>query len=63
MDAPIVFFFPADAPLPLKSITADQRVVITLKNLPLHIWTATITEQMLSHCALEFLRSRNKVYG
>ncbi|CAM0873365.1 unnamed protein product [Alopecurus aequalis] len=49
-------FFSGDEVAHIKSVSVDQRVYITLRELPLHMWTNVIVEQMLApYCALEYI--------
>jgi hypothetical protein len=45
-----------DSPVYCRRITTDQRVVISIRELPLHMWSGQIVEQILSpYCTLEYI--------
>ena len=45
----------------VKNIPVDQRVYITLRDLPLHMWTNSIVEQILSpFCAVEYITQETR---
>lgn len=45
-----------------RSIILDQRVHMTLRELPLHMWTPTIVEQILSpFCSLEYISFETRI--
>ncbi|CAM0905096.1 unnamed protein product [Alopecurus aequalis] len=49
-------FFSGDQIAHIKTISVNQRVCITLRELPVHMWTSVIVEQVLApYCALEYI--------
>jgi hypothetical protein len=45
-----------DSPVYCRRITTDQRVVISIRQLPLHMWSGQIAEQILSpYCIVEYI--------